>query len=161
VNDTGPLPLRKIWRLLRAKYPLMRYVKVSCKKQRDPALSQQCAEEILGLRERSYKPFLNGNSLCSPFTYSEKNLEHTWFIDAFTMDPGELASCCQGIWQRGVPQPAWENSLKNLSAGSCPTMLVYLAVHPKHGMHFFFPYTGAKGGKAGANPCHMLLLSKA
>lgn len=81
-----------------------------------------------------------------PHFWAESNYQHTWFIDALTIDPTELLSGEKGIWMRGVEQPVTQRKIENANIGSLPKILVYVAIHPKHGAHVFFPFHGAKHG---------------
>jgi len=71
-----------------------------------------------------------------------------WWFDALTIDPTKLLTGLKGIWMHGVEQPVTSTPLANASIGTLPKILVYIAVHQKHGTHIWFPYHGAKHGSA-------------
>ena len=54
----------------------------------------------------------------------------------------------QIIWDKEQPQPVVQSPVKNASTGSLPAVAAYVAVHPDFGAHVFFPYHGAKYGRA-------------
>lgn len=82
------------------------------------------------------------------FMWKHENGFDQWWIDALTVDPHKMLEGMSGLWEHGRPQPVTTTYLQNASPGSLPSVMVYLAVHPKFGTHAFYPYHGAKGGGA-------------
>lgn len=82
------------------------------------------------------------------YFWDHSNGFNQWWIDAFTVDPQKLLNGMSGLWEHGRPQPVVKTDIENASPGKLPTVMVYIAVHPKFGTHAFFPYHGAKGGAA-------------
>lgn len=160
VVEEADLPLPTIWRKLKHKFPLMRYVRCHTKKEREAPEARQCAFEVLGEKARSFKPFYKrmGLPVDKPSYWGVEKLKNCWFCDALTIAPGELFSTLTGIWEKGVEQPIWQHHLANMSAGAAPKMMVYLAAHQDHGVHLFFPYTGSHGGGLGERALLYFLL---
>lgn len=82
------------------------------------------------------------------YMWQPTNGEDQWWIDAFTVDPSKMLEGMTGLWETGIPQPVTRTRLENASVGTLPNITVYIAVHPTHGTHAFYPYHGAKGGGA-------------
>jgi hypothetical protein len=85
-------------------------------------------------------------NLPDDYYWDPKNGKEQWWIDALTVDPSKMLEGMTGLWEHGVPQPVTRTRLENASVGTLPIISVYIAVHPEHGTHVFFPYHGAKGG---------------
>lgn len=81
-----------------------------------------------------------------PFYWNPEFFQNQWFIDAFTVDPSDIVMDRKGICVMGEAPPIMESQLVNVSVGGLPKVMVYIAVHQKHGVHAFFAYHGAKHG---------------
>lgn len=120
---------------------------------------QSCARQVLGEQPvefpEMYKSICNGMYayLFSSQDHDARQMiwSHTyglnqWWIDAFTVDPSRMLEDMQGLWEHGTPQPVTRTKLENANVGTLPSISVYIAVHPTHGTHAFFPFHGAKHG---------------
>lgn len=117
-------------------------------------LLQRCALEVLGFLPVVFQPcyqdaWLRGEYASlqdTAYMWDRVNGRDQWWIDAFTVDPTKMLEGMTGLWETGIPQPVIRTRLENASVGTLPNITVYIAVHPQHGTHAFYPYHGAKGG---------------
>jgi hypothetical protein len=142
---------RTIWKNLCLYAPKLCMMQERHKKKRDPAKTQSCAKQILGMLPREWPSWVPrslqplGNWFWNP-----DNSKNQWFIDAFTIDPTGMLRKVTVIGMRGVAQEAVENPMANASIGSVPKIMVYIAVHAKYGIHLFYVNSGSTRGKVNA-----------
>lgn len=157
--STGLQTLDGVWGQLTKMFPKLGYVVRRTKKLRDSKEVQACARQALGLDPVQFpKMYAKDPALMAlpnirdahepgyEYYWSPDHYKNCWFCDALTIDPSELLADDKGIWERGTPQPVCQRRLENANIGSLPKILLYLAVHPDHGAHIFYPYHGAKHG---------------
>lgn len=108
---------------------------------------QACARQILGFDPVELPHYYLSDPLCKwntepicrvsdtelRYKYKYENCKDQWFLDAFTVDPKDLAEIERGIWLRGKAQPINVSLAENASVMGMPTMMVYIAAHPKFG----------------------------
>lgn len=129
---------------------------------------QACARQVLGEEEVSFKDFyaepecraacdlygiIGGDGKVKRghgYFWAHDNWKNTWSIDAFTIDPSKMMSDYVGVWEVGRERPVEEVRCANAGPGDMPKVHVFLASHPQHGIHAFYPHRSCTGGGEGA-----------
>lgn len=144
---------RSVWDNLRRLYPKFQMMQERMKKMRTHADAQKGARQILGLEPMTYPkwvPVRSGLRNPLPVYWDLERCQKQWCVDAFTVDPGGMLTQQLVIGYRGARREAVETPVASAGIAALPKSLIYIALHPTHGLRVFWSETGCRMGKQDA-----------
>jgi hypothetical protein len=141
---------RTAWANLRRLYPKLQMMQERVKKMRTHADAQLGARQILGLSPLVYPAWVPKDLRDQQSYWVAQRIWNQWLNDAFTIEPRKELAPSDVIGWVGGHREAVESPISNAGVATLPKMMVYIALHPYHGLRWWWSVTGCNMGKKDA-----------